>query len=104
MQTPVVIAAQDPMSNLTHAILNPRLNGSLEGMTIKEVPTTIRQLLGQSEINFYLIGLIYNYVVTHNLAEDAGYKDAPEFFATEVKELSRATLAAYGAVAREFSQ
>ncbi len=103
MQKPVV-AAQDPMSNLTQAILNPRLNGSLEGMTIEEVPSTIRQILGQSEINFYQIGLIYNYVVTHNLAEDAGYKDAPDFFAKELKELSRATLAAYGAVAREFSQ
>lgn len=104
MQIPVVTPAQNPMSNLTQAMLNPRLNGSLEGMTIEEVPTTIRQLLGQNEINFYLIGSIYNYVVTHNLAEEAGYKDAPEFFAKEVKELARATLAAYGAVAREFNQ
>jgi hypothetical protein len=92
------------MTTEVSASLRQRLSGSLDGMKIDEVPGLVRQILGQIEINFFLLGLIYNYVVTHALAEDAGYKDAPDFFAKEVKDLSRSTLAAYGAVAREFSQ
>jgi hypothetical protein len=88
----------------TDATVLQRLSGSLEGMKLEEVPGLVQQILQQIEINFFLLGLIYNYVITHALAEDAGYKDAPDFFAKEVKELSRATLASYGAVAREFSQ
>jgi hypothetical protein len=65
--------------------------------------TRIRQLLAAGNSNCHEIGVRYNQVVEHKLAEKAGYKNAPEFFSQQLKELSRATLAMYGAVAAVFS-
>jgi hypothetical protein len=65
--------------------------------------TRIRQLMAASSINCHQIGVHYNHVVDNSLAEKAGYKNAPEFFSQQIKELSRSTLAMYGAVARVFS-
>jgi hypothetical protein len=65
--------------------------------------TRIRQLLAAGNFNNHEIGERYNHVVDSELAEKAGFKGAPEFFSQHLKELSRATLAMYGAVARVFS-
>jgi hypothetical protein len=65
--------------------------------------TRIRQLLAAGHIHSHEIGVRYNHVVENKLAENAGLKNAPEFFSQQIKELSRATLAMYGAVARKFT-
>jgi hypothetical protein len=65
--------------------------------------TRIRQLMAGGNVNCHQIGVHYNFVVDNALAEKAGYKNAPEFFSQQIKELSRSTLAMYGAVARTFS-
>jgi hypothetical protein len=65
--------------------------------------TRIRQLLAAGNIHCHEIGVRYNHVVENKLAESAGYKNAPEFFTQQIKELSRATLAMYGAVAKQFT-
>jgi hypothetical protein len=66
--------------------------------------TQIRQLIAAGNVNCHQIGGHYNYVVDNELAEKAGYKNAPEFFSQQLKELSRSTLAMYGAVARAFTE
>src|SRR6185503_14316625 len=66
--------------------------------------TQIRQLMAAGNVNCHQIGRHYNYVVDNELAEKAGYKNAPEFFSQQLKELSRSTLAMYGAVARVFTE
>jgi hypothetical protein len=65
--------------------------------------TRIRQLLAAGNSNCHEIGVRYNHAVQNKLAEKAGYKNAPEFFSQQLKELSRATLSMYGAVAEHFS-
>ncbi|HVG58550.1 MAG TPA: hypothetical protein VNA24_08340 [Hyalangium sp.] len=65
--------------------------------------TRIRQLLAAGHANCHEIGVRYNHAVENKLAEKAGYKNAPEFFCQQLKELSRATLVAYGTVAKEFT-
>ena len=65
--------------------------------------TRIRQLLAAGHANCHEIGVRYNHAVKNKLAEKAGYKNAPEFFCAQIKELSRATLVTYGAVAKAFT-
>ncbi len=65
--------------------------------------TRIRQLMAGGNVNCHQIGVHYNFVVDNKLAEKAGYKNAPEFFNQQLKDLSRSTLAMYGAVARVFN-
>jgi hypothetical protein len=65
--------------------------------------TRIRQLLAAGNANCHEIGVRYNHVVENKLAESAGYKNAPEFFSHQIKDLSRSTLAMYGAVAKQFT-
>jgi hypothetical protein len=65
--------------------------------------TRIRQLLAAGNAGCHEIGVRYNYAVENKLAEKAGYKSAPEFFSQQIKDLSRSTLAMYGAVAKSFT-
>jgi hypothetical protein len=65
--------------------------------------TQIRRLLSANHVNCHQIGVLYNDAVDRELAEKAGYKNAPEFFSQQIKELSRSTMAMYGAVARVFT-
>lgn len=65
--------------------------------------TRIRQLLAAGHANCHEIGVRYNHAVKNKLAETAGYKNAPEFFCKQLKELSRSTLILYGAVAEVFT-
>jgi hypothetical protein len=65
--------------------------------------TRIRQLLAAGHANCHEIGVRYNHAVKNKLAEKAGYKNAPEFFCVQIRELSRATLVMYGAVAEVFT-
>ena len=70
----------------------------------REITVDIRQLLRQENVNHYRIGLLYNHAVEHELAQARGYKDAPSYFADHLQEISRATLAMYGAVADDFEE
>jgi hypothetical protein len=54
--------------------------------------------------NCYQIGISYNRAVDNELAEKAGYKNAPAYFCENIRELSRTSLVTYGAVARVFSE
>jgi hypothetical protein len=54
--------------------------------------------------NCYQIGISYNRAVDNELAEKAGYKNAPAYFCEHIRELSRTSLVTYGAVARVFSE
>lgn len=74
-----------------------------EGMTLEQVRLAMLQLMREENDHQYQLGQLYNYVVDKELAEKAGYKDAKDFFAQRLADLSRATLATYGAVAQAFS-
>jgi hypothetical protein len=74
-----------------------------EGMTLEQVRVAMLQLMAEENNNQYQMGQLYNYVVDRQLAEKAGYKDAKDFFAQRLADLSKATLTTYGAVAQAFS-
>jgi hypothetical protein len=71
--------------------------------TAGEVLAEMRQLMAQENLNQHAMGELYIYTEVNQIAENAGYKDAAEFFAENIKELSRATLTRYGAVAEAFT-
>lgn len=71
---------------------------------LHDICTRIRKLLAASNVNCYQIGKYYNQAVDNRLAEKAGYKNAPEFFTQQIKDLSRTTLVTYGAVVRVFNE
>jgi hypothetical protein len=66
--------------------------------------TQIRKLLVAGNASCYQIGVHYNRAVDSQLAEKAGYKNAPAYFCENIRDLSRTTLVTYGAVARVFSE
>jgi hypothetical protein len=72
-------------------------------MSLLEVCITIRQLLVQEIINQHRIGELYNYAVAHNLAKEAGYDNALDYFADHIQELPRSSLMRYSAVAKDFT-
>jgi hypothetical protein len=72
-------------------------------MSLAEVSITIRQLLTQETINQHRIGELYNYTVAHNLAKEAGYDNALDYFADHIQELPRSSLMRYSAVAKDFT-
>ncbi|MDY7228139.1 hypothetical protein [Hyalangium rubrum] len=61
------------------------------------------KLLGEETANHYRMGQLYNYVVAHQLAEAAEYKNAQEYFSKNVREVSLSALSMYGAVAHAFT-
>ncbi len=71
--------------------------------TAAQVLTDMRQLVAQENINQHAMGELVIYTRVNQIAENAGYKDAPEFFAENIKELSQSTLARYAAVAEAFT-
>jgi len=73
------------------------------GMTLEQVPPAMRELMKAENTNQYQMGELYNYTVDKQLAEKAGYKDAKDFFAQHLADLSRAALTTYAAVAHDFS-
>jgi hypothetical protein len=73
-------------------------------MTLEQVRTSMLQLMAEESINHHRMGVLFNYVVDRKLAELAGFKDAPDYFQKNLSNISPATLAAYGAVARNFSE
>ena len=75
-----------------------------EGMTLEQVPPAMRQLMREENGSQHRMGQLYNYTVNKRLAEKAGYKDAKDFFAQHLADLSQATLSTYGAVAEAFSE
>ncbi|HYI00785.1 hypothetical protein [Hyalangium sp.] len=75
-----------------------------ETMTLMEVHDEFCQLLLNENSNHYRMGLLYNHVVKQKLAEKANYKNALDYFAKNIKAVSRSTLLMYGAVARAFSE
>ena len=74
------------------------------GLTLEGEKQAIETLLTAGEDDHWQIGVHYNNVVDHGLAQKAGYKTAVEFFAKELKEIPQATLSRYGAVAKGFSE
>jgi hypothetical protein len=74
-----------------------------EGLTLEQVRLAMLQLMREENNHQYQMGELYNYVVDKQLAEKAGYKDAKDFFAQRLADLSQATLTTYGAVAQAFS-
>jgi hypothetical protein len=75
-----------------------------EGMTLEQVRLAMLQLMKEENSHQHRMGQLYNYVVDKRLAEKAGYKDAKDFFAQRLADLSQATLSTYGAVAQAFSE
>ena len=73
-----------------------------EGMTLEQVHLAMLELMKEENNNQHQMGQLYNYVVDKQLAEKAGYKDAKDFFAQRLADLSKATLTTYGAVAQAF--
>ena len=74
------------------------------GLTLEGEKQAIETLLTAGEDDHWQIGVHYNNVVDHGLAQKAGYATAVEFFAKELKEIPQATLSRYGAVAKGFSE
>jgi hypothetical protein len=73
-------------------------------LSLAEVHTRMLQLMAAESINHYQMGELYNYVVDNNLAENAGYKNAPDWFIKNLCDLSPATLVTYGVVAESFTE
>ncbi len=73
-------------------------------MTLEQARDAILALAAQQHTNHYRIGLIYNYVVEHQLAEKHAKKSAQEYFNEHVKTLSQTLLSICGAVAHAFSE
>jgi hypothetical protein len=75
-----------------------------EGMTLAQVRAAMLQLMAEENTNHYRMGQLYNYVVDNKLAENAGHKNAPEYFSKELADLPASSLRMYGAVAGSFSE
>jgi hypothetical protein len=75
-----------------------------EGTTLEQLGSELLQLMTQESSNHHRMGVIYNYIVDKRLPQQAGYKDAKEYFSKKLADLSQSTLTTYGAVARVFSE
>jgi hypothetical protein len=75
-----------------------------EEMTLEQVRVAMLQLLAEESINHHRMGQLYNYAVDRKLAEGAGYKDARDYFTQNLRDVSRAALTMYGAVAQSFTE
>jgi hypothetical protein len=75
-----------------------------QGLTQPQALATMRQLVKDESLNSFRMGQLYNYVVDSNLLKGTKHKNAADFFTDNIQEVSKATLLAYGAVARVFSQ
>jgi hypothetical protein len=75
-----------------------------ETMTLQEVHDEFCQLLLTENSHHHRMGMLYNHVVKHKLAEKAQYKNALVYFTQNIKAVPRSTLLLYSAVARSFSE
>ena len=86
-------------------MMNPNAGNPLTlSMTLEQVDVAFVELLAQESTNHHRMGVLYNHVVDNKLADNTPYKSAQGFFAARFKDLSRATLASYGLVARNFTE
>jgi hypothetical protein len=75
-----------------------------EGATLEQIRGEMLRLVAEENINHYRLGLLYSYVVDNELAEKAGFKDAPTYFRQHLADMSTATLITYRAVVKAFSE
>jgi len=75
-----------------------------ENMTLEQVRKAMIELMKEENSNQHRMGQLYNYVVKNKLAQNAGYKDARDYFSKNLADLSQAALSMYGAVALQFSE
>jgi hypothetical protein len=71
---------------------------------LEQIHGEMVRLLDDESSNHHRLGQCYNSVVDRKLAENAGYKNAQEYFAKNLKGVSLAALRLYGAVAAGFSE
>jgi hypothetical protein len=89
---------------LTTPVTTPVSTVVTEGMTLAQVLAAMLQLMKEENTNHYRMGQFYNYVVDKKLAQDAGYKDAKDYFSKHLADLSQTALTMYGTVANDFSE
>ncbi|MFL5349313.1 MAG: hypothetical protein ACJ8AT_31315 [Hyalangium sp.] len=75
-----------------------------ESATLEQLKAELLGLAAQESSNHHRMGQIYNHIVDKELAQKAGFKDAREFFSTQLADLSQTTLSKYGAVAGAFTE
>jgi hypothetical protein len=86
-------------------IQNKDVKGAVqENMTLEQVRKAMIELMKEENSNQHRMGQLYNYVVKNKLAQNAGYKDARDYFSKNLADLSQAALSMYGAVALQFSE
>lgn len=73
-------------------------------VTLETEKQALLALVDQDEGVELQIGAHFNTIVDGRLWKQGNYKNAPDFFKREVKDLSPALLALYGAVARHFTE
>ena len=75
-----------------------------EGATLEQILGELIGLMGGESAHQHRMGQLYNHVVEKELAQKAGFKDAPTYFRQKLADLSPASLSKYGAVAKNFSE
>jgi hypothetical protein len=75
-----------------------------QGLSKEQVLETMRQLVVEETRNHILMGLLYNYLVDSKLLKGTSFKSPLEYICSNIHEVSRAALLAYGAVTRAFTQ
>lgn len=75
-----------------------------EGATLEQVRAEMLHLMAGENVNQYRMGQLYGYVVDNELAQKAGYKDAPTYFRQHLADVSTASLITYRAVVKAFSE
>ncbi len=75
-----------------------------EGATLEQIRGEMLHLMAAENVNHYRMGQLYSYVVDKELAQKAGFKDAPDYFRQHLADLSPATLNMYRAVVKAFSE
>ena len=64
------------------------LSGLAGDMTLEQVRAAMLQLMAEENTNHHRMGELYNYMVDNKLAEQAGYKDAKDYFSQNLADLS----------------
>jgi len=75
-----------------------------EDATLEQIRAEMIHLMAGENVNHYRMGQLYSYVVDNELAEKAGFKDAPTYFRQHLADVSTATLTTYRAVVKAFSE
>lgn len=79
---------------------------SIRNLSLKQVRASMMQFQAQQQTfsNAYRIGQLYNYMVDTNLAQQANYRGALDYFSQNFPAVPRSTLSIYSTVARHFSE